>query len=212
MNAEQKTELTNTLITAFEVMGQDMSEAGLMMMATRLHRFDYEGVMKSISSCVEECRYKITLADIIQRIDDGRPSPEKAWQEVQHLTEDDSKVLTTEQNAAFCMVSTSLIDGDTSSKIAARQTFLQEYQRMCKESRDEGKPVEYFLARANRDHDGAKALEAVTLALSENKLPKVAAVKMLPQHKEQILQIPMLEHEKEAAAMIEDMAKGIGSF
>lgn len=206
MNQEQQVKVLEALAVVLDMAGQDMSEPAMEMIVDELASFDFVEVKKAIRRCARECKYKITLAEIIERIDDGRPSPEKAWSEVQHLTEDDAKVLTVEQNAAFCMVSTSLIDGDTSAKVAARQTFLQQYEKLCKESRERGEPVQYFLSRANNDRDSTKALEAVTLAISENKLPKPEAVKLLPQHKAEILETPMLEHEKEIAGMVENMA------
>lgn len=209
MNQEQEIKTVKALGVVLEMAGQEMSEAAMDMMASELSQFEFGAVQNALRKCARECKYKITLAEIIDRIDDGRPSPEKAWQDVQHLTEDDAKVLTTEQNKAYCMVSTSLINGDTSAKIAARQTFLQEYKRLCQESRDQARPVQYFLSRANRDTDGTKALEAVSLAMTESKLPKLDAAKLLPQHRENIMNIPLLPQQQEAAAMIENMAKRV---
>lgn len=212
MNQEQEIKTVKALGVVLEMAGQEISEAAMDMMASELSQFEFGAVQNALRKCARECKYKITLAEIIDRIDDGRPSPEKAWQDVQHLTEDDAKVLTTEQNQAYCMVSTALIDGDTSAKIAARQTFLQEYKRLCQESRDQAKPVQYFLARANRDTDGVKALEAVSLAMTESKLPQLDAVKLLPQHREDIMDIPLLNENKENIKRIDKMAAKIGDL
>jgi hypothetical protein len=200
--------IIQALAVSYEIMGQTMSETALEVMAKKLNKYPERAVLRAIDKAISEVNY-LKPADIISRIDDGRPSPEKAWQEVQHLTEDDAKVLTTEQNQAFCMVSTSLIDGDTSARITAKQTFISEYKKLCEESRDAGQPVQYYLARANRDYEGAKALEAVTHAVSENKIPQVEAARLLPQYEAEILQLPVYRDD-EAAGMIEDMAKAIG--
>lgn len=208
MNTSEQQQTIKNLAVILEMSGQSMSTEAMVMIADELSQFDYNAVQNAMRKCARECKYKITLAEIIDRIDDGRPSPEKAWQEVQHLTEDDAKVLTTEQNQAFCMVSTSLIDGDTSARITAKQTFMQEYKRLCQESRDQGKPVQYFLARANGDYEGTKALAAVNLAMIENKLPQVEAVKLLPEYRDEILNVPQLEDFSDAQESIKQLASG----
>jgi len=196
VNTEQQKQTLKNLTVVLEMAGQDMSAAAMTMIVHELSGFEFNAVQEALRKCARECKYKITLAEIISRIDDGRPSPEKAWQEVQHLTEYDAAVLTSEQNQAFCMVSTSMIDGDTSARITAKQTFIKEYEKLCQQSRDRGDAIKYFLARANGDYEGIKALEAVNLAVNAGMLPKPQAAKLLPEYKAEIMQIPLLENSE----------------
>jgi hypothetical protein len=195
MNIEEKRKTLDALTVILEMNSQEMSSAAMVMIAEELSAYDFSAVQQAMRKTAKQ-GYKITLGRIVDNIDDGRPSPEKAWQEVQHMTEDDSKVLTTEQNQAYCMVSTSLIDADTSTRITAKQTFISEYERLCEKNIDQGVPVQYFLARANHDHDGLKALQAVTLAVAENKLPQSKAVKLLPAYESEIKQLPAYKNSE----------------
>ena len=203
MNIEQKNQTLHMLATILEMNSQEMSPAAMAMITAELSVYDFDAIQAAMRKTAKQ-GYKVTLGRIVENIDDGRPDPELAWKQVEHLTEYDAAVLTVEQHRAFCMVSTSLESGGNSERITARQAFLAEYKRMCGESRDQCRPVQYMLTRAMGDPDGQKANEVVTKAVQEGKLPENQAAGLLPDNSN-----PALEShaEKEHAKMIANLVK-----
>ncbi len=190
MNQQEKLQLNDDLVGTAYAVGSNLPDAALTIMVKQLSKYTYPQVKAALNRCTLEVTNRLPLAEIIKRIDDGRPSPEKAWSEVQHLGESDSKMLTLEQNKAFCMVSTSLIDGDTSAKIAARQTFMEVYKQEVAKNRTEGLPVQYFLAVGD---DAQGRQEAILLAVQEGKLLQDKAIGMFPQFEDELLGLPTVE-------------------
>ena len=58
-----------TLVAAtLELTGTRMSDDGLTLLIRRLEREDPDRVRRALERCAEECRYRLTLADILQRM------------------------------------------------------------------------------------------------------------------------------------------------
>jgi hypothetical protein len=204
MTEQDKT--LESLAVAFEVMGQETTETAVEFIANELYKHDFNAVQKAIKQACRECKYKITLADIISRIDDGRPSADEAWQEVYMLTEWDSKIMTDEQIMAFCSVSTALQTGTTTDQINCKKAFVDKYNKLVQEARAESRPVKYMLSMGSlSDGRVSAAIEAV----AQGKMTQQAAVRLLPEYKDEILNIPLLPSQKEAAKLIYSLARGL---
>jgi len=65
--------LVKTITTAVEVIGCSLSTSAVKMMALELEQHPFQQVINALHKCARECRFKLTLADVIERIDDGRP-------------------------------------------------------------------------------------------------------------------------------------------
>ena len=72
------------LAATLEVTGTKLSDQAVNLMLNRLSRECPEAVKHALSRCAEECRYKVTLADILGRLPDrdneAPTDPELAWQ------------------------------------------------------------------------------------------------------------------------------------
>lgn len=193
MNSQQKTSIVDALMVAYEVMGREMSEAGAQMILRALDGFEFEAVMTAIKRTVSEAKF-ITPAEIISRVDDGRPDPEKAWSEVCHYDPDDTytECMTEEQSLARGACWHLLASGD---KVAARMAFKEEYVKLCAENRLKKQPVKYvFQMGRNKDN----RLEVVKQAILDGKITQKTALAKLPEKREEILNLPALPSAKEA--------------
>ena len=209
MNQDEKIQVIHNLKVAFEVMGQDVSREATEVMASRLFRFTYPQVKAAIGRAIDESKYKITVAEIISRIDDGRPSPTQAWQSMSQFKESDAYYVPDEMHRAWCGVSTDMEHADNSIKIACRQSFLETYEKMCQESCDQGKPISYFLSQPQGIGREQKVLEVITKAIAQGQITTDKAVAYLPHMKSEIEQGIMIthKHDSELAGLIGGIAE-----
>lgn len=146
--------LLSAIQTTAEVIGEPLSREALVMMVADLDDYDDHQVIAALRLVRRECRGRLTLADIIARIDDGRPGPEEAWSMVQ-VGEQDTLVWTDEVRTAYGAASPLLADGDA---VAARMAFLEVYRREVRTARAESRPVRWT---ASLGHDAAGRERAV---------------------------------------------------
>jgi len=150
--------LLQALAVTLAAIGSEMSQATADVIAAELAAYPESQVLPALARCKTECKYRLSLADVIERIDDGHPGPEEAWQLVPK-SEADTAVLTQEIMAAIPFT---LIDvGDLT---AARMAFREAYTRLRAESKAARRPPRWF-ASIGHDKRGREAplLRAVEL-------------------------------------------------
>ena len=183
------------LLIQFEMKEQAASKDMVRYMINELIDYGFDPVMNALQKLGKESVYKVNLAEIIKRIDDGRPSAQVAWAEIPK-SETESKVLTNEQNIALCTVSAMIDDGEL---IPARMAFIEKYNELIEKSKANAEPVKYVLS-AGFDKQGR--IDAVSDAVQSGKLLKIVACHMLGhEHDNKIL---ALESPMEPAIMIEN--------
>ena len=208
MNNHQQKEVVKALMVAYEVMGKQMTDAGAMMILNALKGFEFNAVMRAIHRTVSEAKF-ITPAEIISRVDDGRPDPEKAWAQVCNYDPDEtySECITEEQSFARGACWHLLIDGDN---VAARMAFKEEYIKLCAENRAQGLPVKHvFHFGMNKEN----RLDVVKQALLQGKVTQKQALAHLPERKHEILSLPAPQSEDGAKiiqGMVKTLASGVG--
>jgi hypothetical protein len=183
--------LLKALTITAELTGTELSKDAVLVMLDDLNGYPEEQVITALSRCRKEVRNRVTLADIIARIDDGRPGVEKAWSMIPK-DEDSSCLWTDEMREAFGAASPLMCDGDM---IGGRMAFKETYEKLCMKARDEKKPINWTVSFGH-DH---RAREDAVLAGVRNKLitvdraiyllPSSDAVMNLKQHN-----APMLEN------------------
>ncbi len=146
------TELSKMLAVTAELTGTDLSAAAAEIMARELATYDRAQVLGALAKCRRELKGRLTMAAVIERLEDGRPGAEEAWAMIPK-TEADSAVWTTEASQAFGVAVQLLDAGD---KIAARMAFRETYTRMVQQARDAGQPVEWHVTLGHdpRGRDG----------------------------------------------------------
>lgn len=147
--------LLEAVAVTAELCGRTFSEPAARVFVADLEAYPEGAVLKALTRCRKEVRGVLTVADVVQRIDDGRPGPDEAWAMVPK-TEHDSVVWTAEMAAAFAIAAPLLGDGDT---IAARMSFREAYKRLCDDARDTGKPIEWTASLGHNQHGRQVALE-----------------------------------------------------
>lgn len=133
-------ELLQALAVCCELTNTQLSQAAVRVMADDISKYPEQQVMGALSRCRREIRAHLTIADIVARLDDGRPGPEEAWSICAPTLDDEGPtvVRTAEMDIAFGVAL-----GCSHDKVAARMAFLESYRALCMDARNSGKPVSW---------------------------------------------------------------------
>lgn len=136
--------LLTALGSTAEIMGTQLEPRPLMIMAEDLSDYSLPTVLNALKRCRREVKGRLTLADIIERIDsaDGMPGPDEAWSLVSR-PEDDTVVITEQMGEARQFAWPLLNDGD---KIGARMAFKDAYTRLVQEAREKKIKPKWFVS------------------------------------------------------------------
>jgi hypothetical protein len=122
-----------------EVCGLPLSHAAAEMLAKDLAGFSESAVMDALARCRLELQGPLKAADIIVRIEDGRPDPDEAWA-MMPRTESSSVVWTDEMAQAWGVASPLLQAGEVS---AAHTAFREIYTKAVLRARISRKPTHW---------------------------------------------------------------------
>ncbi len=166
-------ELIKAVMVTAELMGTVLSADGARVMCDDLDAYPEPQVMTALTRCRREVRGRLTLADIIARLDDGRPGPDEAWAMIPR-SEAETVVWTDEMSQALSVAQPLLDAGD---QVAARMAFREAYARLVTQARADRLPVRW-MPSLGHDRDGReqKLREAVQLG----RLPMEAVARLLP--------------------------------
>jgi hypothetical protein len=170
--------LVKAFFVALEVTGSPtISDAAIAVMLKDLSGYPEEQVISAIRRCCREVKGKLTLADIIQRLDDGRPDPETAWSMVPK-DERVSAMMTSEMEEAFRLAYAQVAAGEL---IPARMTFLEAYRKSVQQARDGRYPVRWtFTPGTDKDGQALVLLDAA----EKGRISTERVKEMLPYHRE----------------------------
>lgn len=136
--------VSNNLIQAIavtaELTGTQLSEAAAEVMANDLAQYPEHQVLKALVRCRRELKGRLTIADVVTRLDDGRPGAEEAWAMIPRA-ESATCVWTEEMAAAYGVASPLLNAGED---IPARMAFKEKYLSLVAASRDARIPVRWI--------------------------------------------------------------------
>lgn len=158
-------DLLEVLSATYAVMGQEINDVGLQLMVADLSGYPVAEVEAALARCRLELR-RLTLADIIARLPDGRPTAEHAWAKLPRGEQE--TVVWTEEMMRACGVSASLrAAGD---EIGARLAFCREYDRVVLEARLAHRPLRWLVSlgwdRAGREGPIQEAVTAGLLSVA----------------------------------------------
>ena len=180
-------ELIGAIGVTAEACGTPLSDAVLAIMVADLRRYPETSVMSTLAKCRLGLKGRLTLADIIERIDDGRPGAEAAWAAVSDSTEAKTMVLTEEMQEALTAASPLMSVGDP---VAARMAFVETYRRLILTSRADGRAIKW---RVSLGQDPAGRLPALREAVEKGRITTADARALLPAHEAQTLTMPEAE-------------------
>ena len=131
--------LIQAVAVTAELLGTDLSEIAAEVMCMDLSTYPLEQVLSALVRCRKEIKGRLTTADVIERIDDGRPLPDVAWAMIPN-NEADSVVWSDEMAEAYTAAHKLMVD---SNKISARLAFINQYKKLVSDARDGGVPVNW---------------------------------------------------------------------
>lgn len=172
MNASKA--LLQAIAVTAELTATEMSEPAAAVLADDLSRFPEQQVLGALTRCRRELKGRLTIADVVDRLDDGRPGAEEAWAMIPQ-DEEGSVVWSTEMQRAFGVANPLLVEGDT---IAARMAFLESYRAQVRLARDRAEPV-CWQPSLGRDRWGREA--ALIHAVDNRRMMMSQALALLPE-------------------------------
>jgi hypothetical protein len=117
-----------------ELCGRTFSPAAAAVFVSDLSTFPDAAVLKALARCRKEVRGVLTVADVVSRIDDGRPGPDEAWAMLPR--DEETTVVWTEEMRQAWAIALPLLDADES--IPARMAFKEAYVKAVSAARDNG--------------------------------------------------------------------------
>ena len=129
--ADRDRNLLEALAVTAELTGAELSTHARVAMVEELAPYEEKAIIGALHRCRRELRGRMTLGDIIDRLDDGRPGPEEAWS-LYPKDEDSSAIVTVEMQQAMSAAWNLVQDGD---KVAGRMAFLEAYKRLVAQNR-----------------------------------------------------------------------------
>ncbi len=179
-----KSELLQAIAVTAELCGgREFSEGAARQFERDLSVYPLNQVLNALDRCRHELQRPLTLAAVIERIDDGRPGPDEAWA---MLPQDErvTVVWTTEMQVAWG------IARELHDQVAARMAFKEAYSRIIGAARAEQRPVVWQPA-LGADPDGREQPLMEAIALGRLTAPHVAG--LLPYHKPTSAGLAVLE-------------------
>lgn len=131
--------LIEAVAVTAELTGTEFTKPAARVFAQDLERYPIEQVLGALERCRRELRTRMTIADVVSRLDDGRPGAEEAWSMVP-MSEADSVVWNNEIAEAYGVVAGMLPD----DAIGARMAFKETYTAIVARARDRGDPPHWF--------------------------------------------------------------------
>lgn len=170
---DPQVELLKALAVAAELTGTELSDVAARVMAADLLTYPLPQVLTALSRCRRELKGRLTLAAILERLDDGRPGPNEAWAMIPQ-SEDASVVWTAEMQVAFGVAHPLLAAKQT---IAARSAFIEAYEAAVAKARSEGVAVRWT---PSLGHDKRHRAGVIEEAVRLGRLTQEHAVMLLP--------------------------------
>ncbi|WP_225547290.1 hypothetical protein [Chromobacterium violaceum] len=169
-------EILEAVAVTAELTGAEFSAAAQAVMVRDLLGYPKESVLRALSRCRRELTGRLTLAAILDRLDDGRPGADEAWGVVARALGDESEtvVWTEEMAAAAAPARELMMLGD---KVGARMAFRDAYERIVSDARSERRSVTW---RVSPGSDAERRVAAIVRAVELGRLPAAQAQLLLP--------------------------------
>jgi hypothetical protein len=176
MNDQQVAGLAAAIIATAEAMGQEMSPGTAAIMAEDLCAYPVSDIRAALKACRFEVKGKLTMADILQRVQaaDGRPGKDEAWAIAMTTNDEFETVVLTDEIQLALVVAKPVLDaGD---KVGARMAFISAYERFVGQAREDARQVNWHVSVG---FDANRRIQAVTKAVQMQRIPQEHGQKYL---------------------------------
>lgn len=168
-------EIVKQLMIALELTGTTLSKTAAETMAEDLSQHPVAHVLPALERCRKELHgRRLTTADVLERLDDGRPGPEEAWAMISKANDSDTTVWTDEICEAWAAARFVLDD-----RVAGRQAFLEVYRDRIAIARGHARPVRW---QVYLGHDPERRAGVVVDAVNRGLIAPEQARAVLPPH------------------------------
>jgi hypothetical protein len=141
LSDREQEDLVKGLMATAEVIGDQLRPTAAAYMVHDLSCYSMAVLERALAGCRRELKGRLSLAAVLERIDDGHPAPNEAWAvAIQAADERNTVVWTTLTQQAW---NTALPLVQAGDKIAARPAFLETYVRLLKDARAARLPASY---------------------------------------------------------------------
>lgn len=167
------------LAVTAEITGTQLSPGATRVFASDIARYPERQILVALERCRREVRGRLTVADVLGRLDDGRPGPDEAYAMLPH-GEGDTVVWTEEMVAAWA------IAREAEDRVGARLAFLAAYRTEVQRARDAARPVKWSVSMGSDPTSRAHALEdavrrgRISPPHAESLLPGASAAALAP--------------------------------
>ncbi len=165
--------LLKAIAVTAELTQTEYSIDAARIMAEDLAQYDEQQVLAALVKCRRELKSRLTLAEIIARIDDGRPGPEEAWSMIPK-DEFSSVVWTKEMSEALGVCYKLIESGDN---VQARMAFIEAYKSRVNKARDAGEKVKW---NPSLGHDPNSRETVLIEAVEKGRISAKHAAGLLP--------------------------------
>lgn len=175
--------LMGIAVTA-ELTGTELSKHAVLALEAELGRYPEDAALAALDRCRKELTGRLTLAAIIERINehDGRPASDEAWATAVRAEDENETVVWTDETRRAMSVARPLLElGD---KVGARMAFRDAYQRFVNDARADRVPVSWS---ASLGWDAERRREVLTDAVAYGLLPSSFATGLMPAPKDGVV-------------------------
>lgn len=160
-----------------ELTGTELSAAALRVMDSDLSCHPEPAVLRALDRCRKELKGRLTLAAVLDRVEesDGRPSADEAWSIALASDDEDETVVWTEEMAQAFWVAKPVLDAR--DKVGARMAFRDAYERMVREAREAAVPCRWSVSIG---HDATRRAVALQAAVTLKRIAPDVAAKFFP--------------------------------
>jgi hypothetical protein len=157
--------LLEAVAVTAELCGRVFSEPAARVFVGDLAGYPERQVIGALARCRKEVRGMLTVADVVSRLEDGRPGAEEAWAMLP-MREADTAVWTDEMREAFAVASPLI---DAGELVAARMAFKETYTRLVNAAREKAVEPKWAVTLGHdprgREHVVLQAVEKGRIAL-----------------------------------------------
>lgn len=165
--------LVDAISVTAEVCGQPLSAAAAEMLAKDLGNFEESVIQAALARCRMELQGPLKMADILVRVEDGRPDVDEAWS-MMPQSEQASVVWTDEMAQAWGLALPLLSAGDIGG---AHTAFREAYAKAVLDARIRRKPV-HWTPSLGSDVTGRKRV--LLDAVRKGRLSRAHVEQLLP--------------------------------
>jgi hypothetical protein len=171
-------ELLKAIAVTAELTGTELTKAGLQVMEADLAKYPADKVFEALTRCRHELTGRLSLASIIDRIDDGRPKADEAWGiALQSMADEGATVVINDDISEAIAASRPIYEeGD---EVGARMAFRATYERVTRDRK--GLPVNWWPSLGT---DPNRREHVLLEAVVKGRLGESQAYGLLPPPKE----------------------------